>query len=112
MTTPTGRHAAAASRKAIRQAETATQIRHPWRATARTVIQLIPIFAAIIPAIVDAFQDTAPEWLAGWGPAALAGSIILTRIMQEPQVNKLLSQIGLGAEPRNRTVEAPAEPGG
>lgn len=82
------------------RAETPTQVRHPWRATLRTFISTLPLTAAGVGAFVDIVKDVRPDWVVGWGPVAAAASIIITRTMQVPAVNHLLTKIGFGAEPR------------
>lgn len=82
-----------------------TQTAHPWRATLRTVVQLLVALAAAWPLIVSAsgVEQTS---------AAVAGSLALaaavTRIMALPVVDDLLRRFlpWLASTPR----ESPAEP--
>ncbi|MGF0176729.1 hypothetical protein ACQF36_41625 [Streptomyces sp. Marseille-Q5077] len=61
--------------------------------TARTVIQVVVMFAAALPAIVSAsgILDSLP-WVAG--ALAVAGG--LARVMALPAVEQLLDRVGLG----------------
>lgn len=77
-----------------------TQVRHPTRAVARTAVQLLPMIGVGVGAIVEVVHDVAPGWVVGWGPAATAASLILTRVMALPAVNALLAAVGLSAEPK------------
>lgn len=76
----------------------ATQVRRPWRATVRTVFQLVVGLAAVLPVLVDAagLEETAP--LLG---AALAVSAAVTRVMAFPQVEEFLERFApwLAASP-------------
>jgi ABC-type uncharacterized transport system permease subunit len=64
-----------------------TQLRRPWRATARTVFAAVVGFAALLPLLVQAsgVDQTLP---AVAGAVAVAGAI--TRIMAIPQVETFL----------------------
>jgi hypothetical protein len=65
-----------------------TQVRRPWRATARTVFAGVIAFAALLPFIVEATKLD-PEvypWVAG--VLAIAGGV--TRVMALPQVEVFL----------------------
>ncbi|MFE3196275.1 hypothetical protein ACFXHA_45270 [Nocardia sp. NPDC059240] len=76
-----------------------SQVRHPWRAVARTAFQLVVGLAAALPAIVA--STGLPATAAGIG-VALAISATLTRIMAVPAVNSALTLWApwLAAEPR------------
>lgn len=78
----------------------ATQVRHPARAVARTAVQLLPMIGVGVGAIVEVVKDVQPDWIVGWGPAATAASLILTRVMALPAVNAVLAAVGLSAEPK------------
>lgn len=79
----------------------ATQVRHPWRATIRTIVEMSPLIAVAVVAFVDVVKDMKPEWIVGWGPVALAVSGIVTRTFQHPAVDALLTRwLNLGAKPR------------
>ena len=75
-----------------------SQTTYPWRATIRTVIATIVSIAAVWGLIVEAAGvDQATPVVAA--TIAVAGAI--TRIMAIPDVNDLLTRIGLGAEPKD-----------
>lgn len=82
---------------------TPTQVRRPWRATARTVFAGIVAFAALLPFIVEA-SGLEPEvypWLGG----ILAVAAAVTRIMALPQVEAFLTRFvpWLAADPAGGT---------
>ena len=77
-----------------------TQVRFPWRATARTIIQTLPAVAVAVPGVVAAIEQDHPGLTGPVGVAALAASGIVTRVMALPAVNDLLTRFGLGAEPK------------
>jgi hypothetical protein len=77
----------------------ASQVRHPGRALARTAVQMLPLIGVGVGAIVEVVHDVSPGWIVGWGPAATAASLILTRVMALPSVNDLLAIVGLSADP-------------
>lgn len=79
--------------------EDATQVRYPWRAVVRTIIQLVVGLAAAMPMIVD--STGLPTTVAGIG-TALAISATITRLMSIPAVNAALAAWvpWLAAEPR------------
>jgi len=87
-------------------AETTTQTRHPWRATARTVLAFLAGAALAAPVLFTAITNENPELATGAAATALAISAAVTRVMAVPFVNEWLTRIGLGAEPK---VKAPAE---
>ena len=67
----------------------ATQVRYPWRATARTVFQFIVALAAGWALIVEALGvDASAPWLA----TSLAIAAAITRVMALPVVDALLSR--------------------
>lgn len=82
----------------------ATQTRHPWRATVRTVaayivagvLFLIPAIPLIQEHLGPWLPDAWQVWLTGATAflAALAG--LVTRLMALPQAQRLLEAIGLG----------------
>lgn len=78
----------------------ATQVRRPWRATVRTVFQLLVGLAAMLPLLADAagLEETTPV-LAG----ALAVSAAVTRVMALPAVEAFLESFVpfLAASPRS-----------
>lgn len=71
----------------VRQAPP-TQVRRPWTATARTVVQGLLAFLVLLPFIVDAsgLDPVTLPWLAG----LLAVSAAITRVMALPQVEAFL----------------------
>lgn len=77
-----------------------TQVRFPWRATVRTVIQTLPAIAVAVPGVVAAIEEGHPGLTGPVGVAAIAASGIVTRVMALPAVNDLLTRFGLGAEPK------------
>ena len=89
-----------------------TQVAHPWKAVIRTAIQtglpavVLGALIAILEASQDFITDLSPN--SPWGVyigMAVTGvtgfSVMLARIMANPQVNDLLTRFGLGAEPKN-----------
>lgn len=87
------------------QASEATQVAHPWRATARTaaatIIALIPVLAVALPILAEELGPHLPVSVT----AALGGTAVVltalisavTRIMALPQMQPLLEAVGLGA---------------
>lgn len=80
----------------------ATQVRRPWRSTARTVFQLVVGLAPMLPAIVHAsgVDDTLAPVA---GALAISGGI--TRVMGLPAVEAFLQRFvpWLAASPRPAT---------
>jgi hypothetical protein len=76
---------------------TATQVRHPWRATARTwIVSFITLMPAI-PLILHEFGVDST----GWAIAIASFVAALTRVMAIPIVNlKLTEWLNLGATPK------------
>lgn len=76
-----------------------TQVKHPWRASARTVVQGIVAFAALLPLILSASGVPVVGWVAA--VVAVAGAI--TRVMALPQVEDFLERYlpFLAAKPSN-----------
>lgn len=73
-----------------------SQARHPWRATARTVIQGALGLAAAIPVVTSGLNVGTGV---GAVATALAVSAVVTRVMALPEVNRLLALLGLDADP-------------
>lgn len=73
-----------------------TQVRHPWRAAARTGFAFLIGVASLWPTITLAGHLGTGPVLGQVGAVALA----ITRIMAVPGVNDLLTTIGLGATPK------------
>jgi hypothetical protein len=74
----------------------ASQTIHPWRATARTVIQGVAGIAAAAPILA---AGTGMGNAGGAIAVGLAVSAAITRIMALPEVNALLKLVGLDADP-------------
>lgn len=66
-----------------------TQVEHKWRATVRTVFQVVLALAAIIPLIVPAIGLSSA---AGVGAIVLAVAAAITRLMAEPKVNDFIEK--------------------
>lgn len=76
-----------------------SQVAYPAKAVVRTVIQVLVGLAAIAPFLVgDLGLSTTGGLIAG----ALGVAAALTRIMAVPAVNRMLSGMGLGAEPSTK----------
>lgn len=78
----------------------ATQIRKPWRTTARSAFQFIVALATLLPVLVDSLGlDRALPVVAG----ALALAAVVTRVMALPQVESFLQSFvpWLAASPRS-----------
>ena len=91
----------------IPQRAEASQVRHPWRATARTIVAYtVAALAALavgVPIVSDGMRGVLPPaalefmgWLALFTGAMTA---TLTRLMALPEVDRLLRMIGLNADP-------------
>ncbi len=75
-----------------------TQARHPWRATARTVIAAALPLIPLLPELVDVLGLRAYAWAGG----IVAAAGIITRLLAVPGVNGWLSRWvpALAAAPR------------
>lgn len=62
-----------------------TQVRKPWQATIRTVLQLVLSIALVLPLVFAGVPAV------GFIPGMLAVAAGLTRVMALPQVEELLS---------------------
>lgn len=80
-----------------------TQTRHPWRATARTIFQVVPALAALVPFVLEAISNGDPALLGPGATAALAVAGAITRVMALPQVEEFLQNhlSWLAAEPKD-----------
>lgn len=91
----------------------ATQVAHPWRATARTVLAALLAAAVLLPAVMPAITAWAeehagilPEWatagIAAASVAVAATAGLITRILAVPGVNAWLEEYlpFLSAAPR------------
>ncbi len=79
-----------------------TQTEHPWKAVARTVLQLVIGLAVSAPLIVAAITGGEAEQVGGAFAVFLAVSAAITRLMAVPLINGWLSYVGLGAQPRSK----------
>lgn len=68
----------------------ATQVRHPWRATVRTVLWGVVAFAAIAPMVYSAATGEDPGAAVGWVGVALAVLGGVQRVMLLPAVDEFL----------------------
>ena len=91
----------------------ATQVEHPWRASARTGVAVLVALAVVVPIawriIIEEIERAGwkiPDQLTADAAAVIAGltaaSAIITRIMAIPQVSDWLTRLGLGPEPPER----------
>lgn len=91
-----------------------TQVAHPWRATARTVVALVASIAVFLVAAIPVIIEVAGPYLPDWAGAALAGALtvltvlvtIVTRLMQLPSAQPLLEALHLGPRPRVPEIDA------
>lgn len=67
---------------------TPTQVRRPWRATARSIFQFLVALAVLFPVLVEGagLDPAALPWLG----IPLAVAAVVTRIMALPQVEVFL----------------------
>lgn len=70
----------------------ATQVRHPWRATVRTVLWGVVAFAAIAPMVYSAATGEDPGAAVGWVGVALAVLGGVQRVMLLPAVEGFLRE--------------------
>ena len=82
------------------EAETTSQTKYPWRATARTALAFITGAALSAPVLYTAVTNESPEAATGAGLMALTISAAVTRVMAVPFVNEWLGKLGLSAEPK------------
>lgn len=86
-----------------------TQVRRPWRATARTVFQALIALAALAPLVAAAVEEATGYDLEGvpFIVVALAASAAVTRVMAVPQVNAFLARFVpfLAAAPTDTSQE-------
>jgi hypothetical protein len=78
----------------------ATQSRHPWRATVRTVVAIAVAFLPLLPEIADQLGVATVPIVAS--VLTIAGGV--TRVLANPRVNEILRQrkatAWLAAEPK------------
>lgn len=88
--------------------KTTTQQQHPWRATARTVVQVaLTLTAAAIavgPLLADFIDQQWPgspaaAWIIGAVAFLSALSGLLARIAALPAIDRVLELVGLGSAP-------------
>lgn len=79
-----------------------TQVRRPWRATARTAFQAIVGAAAIAEPVYEAATHQDPAAATGFAALGLGVCLGITRVMALPGVNGWLERFvpWLAAEPR------------
>ena len=79
-----------------------TQVRRPWRATARTIFAALVGFAAIAPGMYAAATSQDPAQATGWMGIGLAISGAITRVMAMSSVNEFFKNFVpfLAPEPR------------
>lgn len=73
---------------------TPTQVKRPWRATARTVFQALVSLAAIAPLVVAGVEEATGYDIDGLGfvVVVLAASAAVTRVMAIPGVEAWLTR--------------------
>lgn len=76
-----------------------SQVAYPAKAVVRTAIQVLVGLAAIAPFLV---ADLGLPATSGLVAGALGVAAALTRIMAIPAVDRMLSGMGLGAEPNSK----------
>lgn len=79
-----------------------TQVRHPWRATARTVFAALIGFAPMAPVIYHAATGGEPDQATGAAAVGLAVAGGVTRVIAIPAVDAWLRRFVpfLATEPR------------
>jgi hypothetical protein len=83
-----------------------TQVRHPWRATVRTVFAAVVAFASMAPLIYQAATGDSPERATGVAAIGLAVAGGVTRVLALPVVEQFLRRFVpfLAAQPRSRVA--------
>lgn len=81
----------------------ATQVKHPWRATLRTVLAVVVGLAGSWAVVIEALGVGGGTRFAVVS-LAVAGAI--TRLMAVPAVDAILARIGLSAAPAPVTADA------
>lgn len=87
----------------------ATQTKHPWRATARTIIEFGTGAAVAAPVLYTAVTNQDPAQATGAGLTALIVAGAITRVMNTPFVDQWLTRFGLGATPKGSDGTATTE---
>ena len=67
-----------------------TQVERPWRATIRTLVQLLVALAAALPLIYGAVTNSSAEQATGAAAVVLSAAAAVTRVMALPVVEQLL----------------------
>lgn len=67
-----------------------TQVRRPWRATVRTIVQLVVSLAAAAPLIYAAVTNSSAEQATGAAAVLLSVAAAITRVMALPVVEQVL----------------------
>jgi hypothetical protein len=78
-----------------------TQVRRPWRATARTIFQALVALCVLFPILVEQTGLTTADF--PWLAIPLGVAAAVARIMALPQVEQFLARFipFLAAAPRN-----------
>lgn len=71
---------------------TPTQVKHPWRTTARSIFQAFVTLASVAPAIYSAAMSHDAAMATGWAGIGLGIAGAVTRIMAMPQVDDFLAK--------------------
>ena len=90
-----------------------TQVRHPWRAAARTALAVLVGLSIVLPIAWQIVGDELAKhgWSVPDNVAAVAAVVIasvsvaagiVTRIMAIPQVSDLLTRAGIGPTPNTK----------
>lgn len=76
-----------------------SQTVYPWRATVRTVVQVVLALATLVPFVVATGGLPADGVVVAW---LLAACAVVTKVMAHPATNELLNRFApwLLAEPR------------
>lgn len=79
-----------------------TQVRHPWRATARTAFASLVALASVLPVLVKETGLDADQW--PWLASVLAVCAFVTRVMADPRVEVFLRKFlpFLSATPKEK----------
>lgn len=85
-----------------------TQSKHPWRATARTVIAALVPIVALLPLLPDIAREAGIAQV-GWVAGILAVAAAITRVLAMPAVNEWLHRHlpDLAAQPAPLTPPRP-----
>lgn len=69
-----------------------TQVKHPWKAVARTTLAVLAGAALLVDPVLDAVANGDGESLGGWAVGALAVSGAVTRVLALAPVNDFLDR--------------------